>query len=144
MLIICTGLLWAGNEDELPIDELTEEMADEGSNSHALDFFAERDSSVVYSEGSGKTPNPEGGGADGWFKIYRSGKDLGFKWQGYTYDNNPHTVFVTFDSAGEYTMEVSARSSAHALDKFVLFREGMSLGDVTGESGTFTESGCSN
>lgn len=110
----------------------------------ASDFFAERDNSIVYPKGSGKTPNPEGGGADGWFKIYRSGNDLGFKWQAYTYDNNPHTIFVTFNTAGEYTMEVSARSSAHAIDKFVLFQEGMSLGDVTGEGSTFTEIGCSN
>ncbi|MGB5170998.1 MAG: hypothetical protein WBN69_06165, partial [Eudoraea sp.] len=72
-------------------------------------------------KGSGKSPNPEGGGADGWFKVYRSGNNLGFKWQASTYDNNAHEIFVNFDSPGIYTMEISARSSGHAIDKVMLY-----------------------
>lgn len=88
----------------------------------AKNFYAQKGDSRVYPKGSGKTPNPEGASKDGWFKIYRGGgNDLGFKWQALTYDNNGHEVFVVFDKPGIYEMEVSARSSGHAIDKFVLF-----------------------
>ncbi len=87
----------------------------------ANDFYARKEASIVYPKGSGKSPNPEGGGADGWFKVYRSGNNLGFKWQASTYDNNAHDIFVDFDSPGIYTMEISARSSGHAIDKVLLF-----------------------
>ena len=42
---------------------------------NASDFFGEKASngSIVYPNGSGKEPNPEGSSSDGWFKIYRSG-----------------------------------------------------------------------
>ena len=89
----------------------------------ADNFFAEKGSSVVYPKGSGKSPHPEGASKDGWFKIYRSGNDLDFKWQAYTFDNNPHEVFVSFDEPGTYTMEISARSKGHGIDQFVLFQE---------------------
>ncbi|MGB5355695.1 MAG: hypothetical protein WBN11_03285 [Eudoraea sp.] len=87
----------------------------------ANDFYARKEASIVYPKGSGKSPNPEGGGADGWFKVYRSGNNLGFKWQASTYDNNAHEIFVNFDSPGIYTMEISARSSGHAIDKVMLY-----------------------
>ena len=89
----------------------------------ANNFYAKKDASVVYPNGSGKTPNPEGASKEGWFKIYRSGNNLDFKWQSSTFDNNGHEVFVVFDSPGTYLMEVSARSSGHAIDKFVLFKD---------------------
>ncbi|MGB5693089.1 MAG: hypothetical protein WBM43_10830 [Flavobacteriaceae bacterium] len=110
----------------------------------ADDFFAQNGGSVVYPHGSGKSPNPAGAGSDGWFKVYRSGNDLSFKWQAYTFDNNPHKIYVTFNSAGEYTMEISARSSGHAIDKFVLFQDSYSLGDVTGEGTADSEVSCGN
>lgn len=89
--------------------------------SDAKNFYAQKGDSRVFPKGSGKTPNPEGASKDGWFKIYRGGNDLSFKWQALTYDNNGHEVFVVFDKPGIYEMEVSARSSGHAIDKFVLF-----------------------
>lgn len=90
----------------------------------ANDFYGEKTSgSIVYPGGSGKTPNPNGTSIDGWFKIYRSGNDLDFKWQASTSDNDSHNIFVVFAAAGEYTMEVSARSTGHAIDKFVLYKE---------------------
>ncbi|MEM9858170.1 MAG: hypothetical protein AAF843_12470 [Bacteroidota bacterium] len=89
----------------------------------ADDFYGEKSNgSTVYPKGTGKTPNPEGASSDGWFKIYRSGNDLDFKWQSNTSDNDAHPVFVKFDNAGIYTMEISGRSKGHAIDKFLLFQ----------------------
>jgi len=107
----------------------------------AQDFYAKNGESIVYPEGTGKTPNPEGATKDGWFKIYRSGNDLDFKWQARTFDNNAHDIFVVFENAGTYTMEVSARSSGHGIDKFVLFKE-MSQQDATADSNELSESTC--
>lgn len=87
----------------------------------AADFYGKKGTSIVYPKGSGKSPNPEGAGADGWFKVYRSGNNLDFKWQASTYDNNAHDIFVEFGAAGIYKMEISARSSGHAIDKAMLF-----------------------
>ena len=89
----------------------------------ADDFYAQntQGTSTVYPKDTGKTPNPEGATKDGWFKVYRSGNDLDFKWQSTTYDNNGHNVFVVFNNPGTYLMEISARSSGHGIDKFALF-----------------------
>lgn len=107
----------------------------------AADFYAQKGTSIVYPKDSGKTPNPEGASKDGWFKIYRSGNDLDFKWQASTFDNNAHNIFVTFEEPGIYTMEVSARSSHHAIDKFVLFK-GMSKDDATASTNSASEITC--
>jgi len=98
----------------------------------ADDFYAQKNdgSSTVYPNGTGKTPNPEGASADGWFKIYRSGNDLDFKWQSSTFDNNAHDIFVQFDEPGIYLMAVSARSSGHGIDKFALFNDSMTKNDA--------------
>lgn len=98
----------------------------------ATDFYAAKGdgSSTVYPKGTGKTPNPEGATADGWFKIYRSGNDLDFKWQSSTFDNNGHDIFVQFDNPGTYLMEISARSSGHGIDKFLLFNDSITKGDA--------------
>lgn len=99
----------------------------------ADDFYGQNSqgTSIVYPKGTGKTPNPEGATKDGWFKIYRSGNDLDFKWQATTYDNNGHNVFVVFNTSGNYVMEISARSSGHAIDKFALFNSDVSKNDAT-------------
>ena len=88
----------------------------------ADDYFGEKgDGSLVYPNGTGKSPTPEGASKDGWFKVYRSGNPLDFKWQSRTSDNDAHDIYVTFESRGTYTMEVSGRSFGHAIDKFVMF-----------------------
>lgn len=97
----------------------------------AANFFAKNGNSIVYPKDSGKTPNPEGATKDGWFKVYRSGSDLDFKWNALTYDNYGHDVFVVFNAPGIYLMEVSARSSGHGLDKFVLFNDSMTFAEAT-------------
>lgn len=89
----------------------------------AADYYAAKGSEKVYPKGTGKSPNPGGASADGWFKVYRSGNDLDFKWQARTYDHDPHQIYVQFSEPKTYTMEVSARSNGHGLDKFVLYLE---------------------
>lgn len=108
----------------------------------ADDFFAQNGENIVYPKGSGKTPNPEGASADGWFKVYRSGNDLDFKWQARTFDNNAHNIFVKFNEAGIYTMEISARSSGHAIDKFVLFKTLFNQAEAISESNTLSAISC--
>lgn len=95
----------------------------------AADFFGQREGSTVYPKGTGKTPNPEGNSADGWFKIYMNRVGEWF-WRSNTSDNDPHDIFVTFETAGIYTMEVSGRSRFHGLDRFVLFIEGKTLSEA--------------
>ena len=89
----------------------------------AEDYFGEKNGNKIYPKGSGQTPNPNGSSADGWFKIYRGGNDLDFKWQASTSDNDAHNIYVEFKNPGVYTMQVSARSSGHGIDKFLLYQE---------------------
>ncbi len=98
----------------------------------ADDYYAENNqgTSTVYPRDTEKTPNPEGASKDGWFKVYRSGNDLDFKWQSSTFDNNAHNIYVDFDSPRIYIMEVSARSTGHGIDKFILFNNSVTKADA--------------
>lgn len=90
----------------------------------AADFFGKKSSnnSIVYPKGSGKTPNPKGSGADGWFKVYMN--KLGeWSWQARTSDHDAHDIFVTFDKAGDYILEVSGRSKGFAIDRIALYKD---------------------
>lgn len=107
----------------------------------AADYYAQKPSGVkVYPKGVGKTPNPEGASHDGWFKVYRSGNDKGFKWQARTYDRDPHQIYATFDTPGKYTMEVSARSNGHGIDQFVLYLNSLDQSEAT--TANFSEVKC--
>ena len=108
----------------------------------ADDFYAQKGTSIVYPRDTGKTPNPGGASKDGWFKIYRSGNNLDFKWQSSTFDNNPHDIFIVFDNPGMYTMEISARSSGHGIDKFVLFNENLTQEEAIADSNTISKISC--
>jgi len=108
----------------------------------ANDFYGQKGTSKVYPKDTGKTPNPEGASKDGWFKIYRSGSNLDFKWQASTFDNNGHDIFVDFQEPGIYTMEVSARSSGHAIDKFVLFKDTFTNAEATSDMTVLSEITC--
>lgn len=87
----------------------------------ASDFFAQRGSSTLYPHGSGKTPNPNGAGAGGWFKVYVSSS--AWSWQATTSDFDGHPIYARFNSAGVYTIQISARSSFHFIDRMVLYNE---------------------
>ena len=102
----------------------------------ADDFYAKNadGNSIVYPKDTGKSPNPAGATKDGWFKIYRSGNDLDFKWEASTFDHNGHNIFIDFATPGMYVMEVSARSSGHGIDKFVLFKDSVSKADAIGST----------
>lgn len=76
--------------------------------------------SFVYPKGSGKTPVPEGGGKDGWFKVFINKLDA-WVWGGRTSDHDGHEIYATFNSAGDYTIEISGRSSGFAIDRMVLY-----------------------
>ncbi len=108
----------------------------------ADDFYAKNGTSIVYPKDTGKTPNPEGATKDGWFKIYRSGSNLDFKWQASTFDNNGHDVFVVFENPGTYLMEVSARSSGHGIDKFVLFNTSRTKAEAIADSNELSKVTC--
>jgi len=91
----------------------------------ADDFYGQRDGSIVYPKGSGKTPLPEGSGKEGWFKVYMNRENEWF-WRATTSDNDPHLIYVEFKEPKIYTMEVSARSAFHAIDQFVLSQKAVS------------------
>lgn len=109
--------------------------------SDAADFYGKKGDHLVYPGGTGKTPRPNGSSKEGWFKIYMNGAGS-WKWASNTSDNDGHGIYVKFDIAGVYTMEISVRSSFHALDRFVLVKNGLSVNDVTAESVVLSELIC--
>lgn len=86
----------------------------------ADDFYGEKNGHIVYPKGTGQTPVPNGGGADGYFKIYMHA----FNWKYYakTSDNDAHDIFVYFENPGEYTMQISGRSFGHAIDRIAMYK----------------------
>ncbi|AUP80521.1 hypothetical protein [Flavivirga eckloniae] len=90
----------------------------------ADDFFGRKAGSTIdiYPKGSGKSPNPAGENGNGFFKIYMNDVD---KWSmiSSTSDSDAHQVYVTFNEAKEYTVEIAARSDFHAIDSFKLTQQ---------------------
>ena len=86
------------------------------------DFYGEKpDGSRTYPRGTGRTPNPEGASGDGWFKLYVN--NLNWQFSGRTGDNaDGRSVFVEFDTAGDYTMQISGRSANHLIDRVALYK----------------------
>jgi len=96
----------------------------------ADNFFARRSGSTIYPKGSGRTPNPNGAGSGGWFKVYTN--TINWNWTTNTSDNDPHQIFATFNSPGVYTIQISGRSKGHFIDRMVLFQENkVSLSSAT-------------
>lgn len=87
----------------------------------ASDFYAEKGTIRLYPKGVGKTPNPEGSTKEGWFKVYQNVRD-NWTWRASTSDRDPHNIYVEFDTAGIYTLEVAGRSNGHALDRIALYQ----------------------
>ena len=66
---------------------------------------------------------PNGVSSDGYFKIFRSGgTSETYTWQSLTSDSDGHNIYVWFVNPGTYTMEISERSSGHAIDRFALYK----------------------
>lgn len=109
----------------------------------AADFYGlQGTDSYVYPKDTGKTPNPDGSSKDGWFKVYRSGSDVDFKWMSRTSDNDAHNIYVKFDSPGTYLMEVSPRSSSHGIDQFILFKDTVAENEATSGDADFSKTTC--
>ena len=90
--------------------------------SGAADFFGDKNGHIVHPRGVCRDDCPKGAGADGWFKIYSSGT-TDWSWSTRTSDNDPHMIYAKFDTTGIYTIQISARSSGHRLNRLVLFKE---------------------
>lgn len=86
----------------------------------ASDFYGEKDGQRVYPKGTGKTPNPNGSSKDGWLKIYQNNQN-NWTWVTRTSDHDPHEIFVEFDTAGVYSLEISGRSNGHAINRIALY-----------------------
>jgi len=106
----------------------------------ATDFYGQKTGSTIYPAGIGKTPTPNGSSSDGWFKVYSSGT-TNWTWSTNTSDNDPHQIYVQFDSPGVYTMEISARSQYHFLDRIILYKD-ISTANATNLN--LPETSCSN
>ncbi len=83
------------------------------------DFYAEKPGSIIYPKGTGKSPNPAGENGNGFFKIYMNTLDE-WSWISSTSDSNAHQIYIKFDEAKTYVVEIAPRSSFHAIDKFKL------------------------
>ena len=75
---------------------------------------------IVHPKGVCSNDCPEGAGKNGWFKVYSNGT-INWTWRTSTNDNDPHAIFARFDKAGIYTIQISARSAHHFLDRFVMY-----------------------
>ena len=95
----------------------------------ANDFYGQKGEEKVYPKGVGKSPNPEGSSARGWMKIYQNNRD-GWTWQTRTSDRDPHDIFVEFDTAAIYTLEVSGRSNGHAINRLALYHSDVSAAEA--------------
>lgn len=86
----------------------------------AADFFGKKGNHTVRPHGKCKDDCPEGSGKEGWFKVYSNGT-TDWTWRAKTSDNDPHEIYVRFREKGTYSLEVSARSAHHLLDRIVLY-----------------------
>lgn len=88
----------------------------------AAKYYAVKANHIVYPKGTGLTPNPNGSSSKGWFKVYQNARDK-WTWNTSTSDHDPHSIFVEFDTAGIYQLEISGRSNGHAIDRLALYHE---------------------
>lgn len=85
------------------------------------DFYGLRGNSRVYPRGSGKSPAPEGASSNNWFKIYMN--NLGWDWRTVTSDFDAHDVYFQVNSPRVITIQLSARSRNHFIDRMVIYKE---------------------
>ena len=96
----------------------------------AEDFYAEKNGNRLYPKGSGKSPNPNGAGSNGWFKVYMNQKQR-WSWQARTSDHDAHNIFVLFDNQGIYTVEIAGRSRGFAIDRMVFYQNMIATDSAT-------------
>jgi len=123
-------------------DDITEHNDNWLKIPEADDFFATQGiTSKIYPHGSGKSPNPEGAGSDGWFKVYMNTVGS-WKWDANTSDNDAHQIYATFGTEGTYTILVSGRSNGHGIDRMVLSH--INRPDAEAQSVTLIQTLCSD
>lgn len=101
-------------------------------------FFAEKNGNILCPKGFNPATNdcsggqPNGSGSAGWFKVYRSGGTASsWSWSTNTSDNDAHQIFARFDQAGQYSIQISGRSTDHVIDRMVMFQSPVSSNDAT-------------
>jgi len=101
-------------------------------------FFAEKGGSTLCPKGFNSAENdcsggsPNGSGADGWFKVYRSGGPAdAWSWSTNTSDNDGHSIFARFDSPGLYSILIAGRSAEHVIDRMVMYQPPVTTGQAT-------------
>ena len=114
--------IWRSNITIIAATKPNTEHNDSWLKIKGSNFFGKRGTSIVYPGGSGKTPVAKGATSGGWFKIYTS--SLGWNWTTLTSDNDGHSIYATFNSAGTYDIQISGRSNGHSIDRMVLYKEG--------------------
>jgi len=109
----------------------------------ADEFYGELNGQVLCPQGGQSVPCANGyvhgASSDGWLKVFKN--NPGWTWQTRTSDFEDFNVFVEFNEAKVYTLEISARSDEHLIDKMVLWRTD---GDTPSESdmNAFAETSC--
>ncbi|MEQ9031364.1 MAG: malectin domain-containing carbohydrate-binding protein, partial [Aggregatilineales bacterium] len=71
------------------------------------------------------------GNGQGWIKVYQNSSGNNWAWVANTVDNDAHQIYFDFATAGVYTVEFSARSTLHKLDRWVLYNSSYSQGQAT-------------
>ncbi|GAB4118696.1 MAG: hypothetical protein Tsb0027_12280 [Wenzhouxiangellaceae bacterium] len=104
-------------------------------------FFAEKNGNILCPKGFNPATNdcsggqPNGSGSAGWFKVYRSGGTASsWSWSTNTSDNDAHQIFARFDQVGQYSIQISGRSTDHVIDRLVMFQPPVSSNTATSVS----------
>ncbi|SDS74031.1 hypothetical protein SAMN05192545_1964 [Maribacter dokdonensis] len=113
--------IWRNKISVIASHNASTEHNDSWLKINASNFYGQKGSSRIYPGGSGKTPTPEGASSGGWFKVYTNTIDWSYSTK--TSDNDAHAVYATFNNAGVYNIQVSARSNGHTIDRMVLYKE---------------------
>lgn len=66
-----------------------------------------------------------------WFKVYQNTSSQDWKWDARTVDFNPHSIFLTIDEPGTYSVQLSGRSTLFKIDRLVLFHQQVTFADAT-------------
>lgn len=60
-----------------------------------------------------------------WTKVYQNRGGDNWSWNASTVDHEPHELWVHFDKAGDYTVELSGRSNLFKIDRWSLAVDGV-------------------
>ncbi|WP_306013872.1 MULTISPECIES: PKD domain-containing protein [unclassified Allomuricauda] len=114
------------NNDDVWFFGFDESAGNPGNEASIIANLQGSQTDIVFPRGTSRittATTPEGSSSNGYFKIYRSGGSSEvYDWQARTSDNDPHGIYIWFVNPGTYTMEISERSSGHAIDRFALYK----------------------